>query len=95
METFAEKYGSVTIQTLGKGEVLGWSCLIPPYHWRFDARATEPTDVIVLNALSLRARCERNHSFGYDLFRRLSSIAVQRLELTKLQLVTTYGASHH
>jgi CRP-like cAMP-binding protein len=24
-----------TVQTLGEGDVLGWSWLLPPYQWRF------------------------------------------------------------
>src|SRR5262245_35083507 len=29
----------IIVQTLGAGEVLGWSWLVPPYQWRFHARA--------------------------------------------------------
>ena len=35
--------GFLPLQTLGEGEVLGWSWLMPPYQWRFDARAVELT----------------------------------------------------
>src|SRR4051812_27227100 len=30
------------IQTLGAGDVLGWSWLFPPFLWHFRARALEP-----------------------------------------------------
>jgi len=33
LEVFAPERGSITIQTLGEGEVLGWSWLVPPYRW--------------------------------------------------------------
>lgn len=33
---------AVHIQTLGRGDVLGWSWLFPPYCWHFDARAIPP-----------------------------------------------------
>src|SRR5262245_22542748 len=32
----------VHIESLGAGEVLGWSWLFPPYYWHFEARALEP-----------------------------------------------------
>jgi len=35
----------VTIQTIGGGEVLGWSWLLPPHQWRLDARAVSRVDL--------------------------------------------------
>src|SRR5258708_37859914 len=48
LDVAAPRHATITIQTLGAGEVLGWPRLIPPYRWRFDARATEPTRVSAL-----------------------------------------------
>src|SRR5690349_5066033 len=31
------------IETIGAGDVLGWSWLVEPYEWHFDARAMKPT----------------------------------------------------
>jgi hypothetical protein len=42
IEIFSPQRGAITIDTVGAGEVLGWSWLIPPYHWHFDARALAP-----------------------------------------------------
>ena len=53
---------SLVIQTLGPGEVLGWSWLLPPYEWHYSARAAEPTDVVALDGKALRARCEADHT---------------------------------
>ena len=33
--------GVVPIQTVGPGEIVGWSWLVPPYRWQFDCRAVE------------------------------------------------------
>src|SRR5438132_12207 len=46
--------GGLTVQTVGEGEVLGWSWLIPPYKWRFDARAVELTRALALDGKCLR-----------------------------------------
>ena len=48
-----------TIQTLGPGEVIGWSWLFPPHRWRLDARALKPTRALGLAAAHLRAVLER------------------------------------
>lgn len=81
----------IIIQTVDKGEVLGWSWLVPPYRWRFDARALELTRAIALDGRCLRRKSEEDHNFGYELLRRFSTIIVERLEATRLQLLDVYG----
>src|SRR5207245_6311939 len=46
LEARAEEGNPVLIQTIGPGEVLGWSWLFPPYTWHFDARALQPTKAV-------------------------------------------------
>jgi CRP-like cAMP-binding protein len=36
----------VIIETIGPGDLLGWSWMFPPYVWHFTARAVEPTEAI-------------------------------------------------
>lgn len=81
----------ITIDTLGDGEVLGWSWLVPPYHWRFDARAQKNIRAIALDGKCLREKCEENHDLGYELLKRFSNIIEQRLQATRLQLLDVYG----
>ena len=81
---------SITIQTLGKGEILGWSWLAPPYLYRFSARADEDTRAIALDGKCLRGKCDENHEFGYELLKRLVNVFTERLEATRLQLLNVY-----
>lgn len=94
VDVFAAERGPITIQTIGDGEVLGWSWLIPPYQWHFDARAVELTRAIALDAKCLRTKCEEDHHLGYELLKRFSHIIEQRLEATRLQLLDMYSAHH-
>jgi CRP-like cAMP-binding protein len=82
--------GPITVQTLGEGDILGWSWLIPPYRWRFDAFAVELTRAIALDGKCLREKSEEDHSLGYQLLKRFSSIIAERLEATRLQLLDVY-----
>jgi len=82
--------GPIDIQTLGEGEVLGWSWLISPYHGRFDVQAMELTRAIAFDGKCLRAKCEEDHDFGYELLKRFSAIMVKRLEATRVQLLDVY-----
>ena len=77
----------VTIQSVGPGDVLGWSWLFPPYYWNFDARATEPTKAIFFYGTRLREKCEEDHDLGYDLIKRMSAVMLQRLQATRRQLL--------
>lgn len=84
--------GPITVQTIGEGEVLGWSWLIPPYRWRFDAQALELTRAIALDGKCLRTKSEEDHDLGYQLLKRFDGIIVERLEATRLQLLDVYKA---
>jgi CRP/FNR family cyclic AMP-dependent transcriptional regulator len=92
LETSAPQRGSVIIQTLGEGEVLGWSWLVAPYRWRFSARATELTRAIALDGKCLRGNSEEDHDLGYELMKRAAQIMEQRLQATRLQLLDIYGS---
>lgn len=81
----------ITIQTIGGGEILGWSWLIPPYRYRFSARAVENTRAIALDGKCLRGKCEKSPDLGYELLKRLIGVFTGRLEATRLQLLDIYN----
>jgi CRP-like cAMP-binding protein len=85
-------HGVLTIQTLGDAEVLGWSWLIPPFRWHFDARALEPTEAIVIDTRCLTGVCATNHELGHLLAMKFAAIIAQRLQATRLQLLDLYAA---
>ncbi|MDO8140726.1 MAG: cyclic nucleotide-binding domain-containing protein [Candidatus Brocadiales bacterium] len=91
LEIFTPDRGPINIQTIGEGDVLGWSWLIPPYHWHYDARAIELTRAIALDGKCLRIKCEDDHDLGYELLKRFTHIITSRLEATRLQLLDVYG----
>jgi CRP-like cAMP-binding protein len=94
LEVFAPGHGSLTVQTLGDGEILGWSWLLPPYRSSFDARAVETTRAIVLDGKCLRGKCEEDHEMGYELVKRVASILGQRLDATIFRLLDIYGLAN-
>ena len=87
LEASAQYENPVPIQTLGPGDVLGWSWLYPPYRWHFDARTAEPTTAIFFYGTRLREQCEEDHSLGYELMKRMSNVLIQRLQATRKQLL--------
>lgn len=87
VESHAKDSPPVLIQRLGDGEVLGWSWLFPPYYWNFDARAIKPTRAIFFYGTRLRERCEEDRDFGYELMKRMSQVMLQRLHLTRREML--------
>ena len=84
--------GPMVIQTIGAGDVLGWSWLFEPYTWTFASRAEEPTDTWSFDAEAIRAHCRQDHELGYELLRRFAQVVIQRLQSTRLQMLDIYAA---
>ncbi|MGA2924526.1 MAG: cyclic nucleotide-binding domain-containing protein [Solirubrobacteraceae bacterium] len=85
--------GTLIVQTLEPGEVVGWSWLFAPYRWAMDARAVESTSVIVFDGGCLRGKCEQDHELGYQLMSRFTANVIDRLQSTRLQLLDVYGSA--
>jgi len=81
----------LVIATLGEGDIVGASWLLPPYRWRLDARALEPTVAIGIDADCLRRKCDEDHDLGYEMMKRFLPVFVKRLHAARLQLMDVYG----
>jgi CRP/FNR family cyclic AMP-dependent transcriptional regulator len=81
----------VLIEKLGPGDLLGWSWMFPPYVWHFSARAVEPTDALFFCGSILREYCERDHSLGFELFKRMSAVMVHRLHLAQQKILAMHA----
>jgi CRP-like cAMP-binding protein len=87
LETGSNGRPGIAVQTLGRGDMLGWSWLYPPFEWHFRARAIEPCKVVALNAASLLIRAEEDPVFGYELMKRITRQIIQCLQATRKRLV--------
>jgi len=92
VEVFVPGSGAVRLETLEDGEVLGWSWLFPPYKAHFDARAVTFVRALSMDGACLRAKCEKDPAFGYDLMKRFAPVLIQRLHATRMQLLDLYGS---
>ena len=93
IETHMPNKGNSPIQTLGTGDVAGWSWLFPPYRWNFDVRALEETHLLCLDGSCLRSKCEANHSLGYRLITLFAQLITKRNRALRLQVMDVYGRS--
>jgi len=95
IESYIPQKGPIIIRSREEGEILGWSWLVPPYRWHFDARAVELTRAIALDGKCLREKCREDHDLGYEVMKRFVLIISERLEATRLQLMDIYGNGTH
>src|SRR5262249_49969696 len=77
----------LVIETISSGDLLGCSWMFPPYTWQFTARALEPTAAIFFYGTILREYCEKVHSLGYDLLKRMSAVMVRRLQAARKNML--------
>lgn len=82
---------TITIQTVEAGSAIGWSWVEEPRISHYDVRVLEDCGVIAINAACLQERCERDKVFGYEIYKRLIRIVVDRLKTTRVQLSDLYS----
>ena len=81
----------VVIDTIGAGNLLGWSWMFPPHTWHFTARAVEPTTAIFFSGTILREYCEKDHALGYELLKRMTVVMNRRMQAARNKML----AIHH
>ena len=91
LEIAAPGRDPITFLTIGEGDVVGVSWLVPPYRWNYDARALDLVRAIGLDAKCLRTKCDSDHDFGYQMMLRFVPVLVRRLQATRMQILDVYG----
>lgn len=87
VEVAAIEGPSLQLQDLGPGMVLGWSWLIPPHRWSFQARATTPVEIVEFDGAAVLEQCESNPAFGYALLKRFSGLMSERLQHARERMI--------
>ncbi|WP_159844123.1 Crp/Fnr family transcriptional regulator [Nocardia sp. CY41] len=82
--------GAVVLQTLGGGDLLGWSWLVPPYRWHFGAMTAEPVETVEFDARTLAELADQDPRFGRALAMMLFEALLERLQATRARLLDLY-----
>ncbi|MCX4904023.1 Crp/Fnr family transcriptional regulator [Streptomyces sp. NBC_00878] len=81
------------IETVGKGDLVGWSWLFEPYVWQLGAVAMTPVRAYEFDAVAVRLMCDDNAEFGRAIGRWVGRVLSHRLNAARARLVDLYGAS--
>jgi CRP-like cAMP-binding protein len=82
---------ALVVETIGSGDLLGWSWMFPSYVWQFTARALEPTTAIFFYGVILREYCQKDRSLGYELLKRMSAVMLRRLQAARKQMLACHS----
>jgi len=82
---------SITILTVGRGQIFGWSSVFYDRPKSATARALVPTRALALDARGLSQLFDKNPELGYILTRRLLQVVSERLKATRLQLLDVFA----
>lgn len=75
------------VETLGPGDLLGWSWLFPPFAWHMGAQAQSHVRAQEFDATVVRALSEADPVFGRALALRVGEIVAHRLHSTRTRLL--------
>ncbi len=82
---------NLIVETLGSGDMIGFSWLSPPHRWQFGAQALEPVTAFELDGPAVQALCDAHPELGYQLATRMLAAAVRRLQATRIRLLDLYA----
>jgi CRP/FNR family transcriptional regulator, cyclic AMP receptor protein len=91
LDAFVPGDGRVTIETLGRGDVVGLSWLQPPCQFRYGAITLQPLQAFEFDAADVRAACDADPVLGYALLTRFMAVAARRLQATRARLIQAHA----
>jgi CRP-like cAMP-binding protein len=78
----------ITVETISKGDAVGWSIFLEPSRYSFSALCAEDSKVIVLDGVKFRKLLDQDKALGLVVMKRIIEILLFRFKNTKAQLVT-------
>jgi CRP-like cAMP-binding protein len=82
---------AAVVETVGAGELLGWSWLVPPYHWHLGAQADSPVRAYEFDAAAVRDLCEKDPELDHALLTYVSGVIAGRLRSARVRLLDLYA----
>ena len=82
--------GAMQSQTVGSGELLGWTPVLGTGFMTATARVQTPSTLLVLNAAQIRSFWAYDLSFGFAFMQRIAQVLTSRLFATRLLLLDVY-----
>ncbi|GGM19206.1 hypothetical protein GCM10010129_74320 [Streptomyces fumigatiscleroticus] len=82
---------AAVIESLGHGELVGWSWHYPPHVWQLGAEALSPVRAHEFDADTVRALCVQDPEFGRAVATWVGQVVAHRLHATRVRLLDLYA----
>ncbi|MFH9891185.1 Crp/Fnr family transcriptional regulator [Streptomyces luteogriseus] len=82
---------AAVIETLGAGELLGWSWLVPPHHWHLGAQTTSPVRAYEFDAAAVSELCGKDPELKQELSAYVAAVIAGRLRSARVRLLDLYA----
>ncbi|MFL1897817.1 Crp/Fnr family transcriptional regulator [Streptomyces tauricus] len=82
---------AAVIESLGYGELVGWSWHFPPYVWHLGAEAAHAVRAWEFDAVAVRALCAQDPEFGRAVAVWVGLVLAHRLHAARTRLLDLYG----
>ncbi|MFF7534812.1 Crp/Fnr family transcriptional regulator [Streptomyces bobili] len=82
---------AAVIESLGHGELVGWSWHFPPYLWQLGAEAATPVRAYEFDAGAVRAICADDPEFGRAIAVWVGRVVAHRLQSARVRLLDLYA----
>lgn len=83
----------LAVASVGPGELLGWSWLVPPHRWDFDAVAVSGARLSRIPAEVLRSVMQDDPADGAAIATVMLAVVGRRLRDTRIQLLDLFAGS--
>lgn len=93
VDAATQAHGRMGLQSIGPGELVGWSWLVQPYRWHFGATVVSPTRAAVVDTGALRQLADEDPALGYRLSLILIDALLNRLQATRTRLLDLHQGS--
>lgn len=74
-----KKLTLVRVDAATKGDVFGWSSLIPPHSRNMSAISVGPTTILSVSGSELNKLMDQDHAIGYEIMKGLARVIARRL----------------
>ncbi|MFI6645433.1 Crp/Fnr family transcriptional regulator [Streptomyces sp. NPDC050504] len=79
------------IESLGSGELVGWSWLFAPYQWQLGAEAMTPVRAHEFDATVVRLMCREDPELGREVGLWVGRVLAHRLQAARTRLLDLYA----
>ena len=77
-----------TTSALTKGQIFGWSSLVPPHHYKMGALAEADSKLLEIDGKALRQLFDDNPEYGYPFMKKIAEEISDRLEYKIIQVLS-------